>query len=408
MHPNHVRCYEAMGGERVNRGLERARRRRSLWSVLGLVVALVVAIAGCNAKGAPSGGARATDQRPGSTSAVPPATLGSDVGIRFYPQAIVDPAAENSVAFTFLVPDGWSYDGGVEWIPAWSRAAFLRTRVSDPGTGTTVDFLPIQDFIWFPAPGGVSAPVGGNYQGKMYVPPVTDPVQFVHDFWMPGPLAHLQNATLVSVTNVPQIADEFKTGFGGPADAGAWRLRYAFDQDGQPWEEDVSLALLWSGTADLTSWYVNFAWTVRAPRGVLDQVAGITSTIIASRQTTPEWESVLRWVQAEFRRGIQQQMADTVAFGRTLAQHRAETQALQAQVVAERQASEDRIADLRRQTLGGVETYDDPFTGSPVELPLGYSTYWVNDRGQYISSDQPGFDPNSLNDGFWQQLQRRP
>ncbi len=330
-----------------------------------------------------------------------------EVALRFFPLAIVDPAAENRVAFTFLAPDGWNYEAGVQWLPEWVRTAFLQTRVSDPTTGVTVEWLPIQDFIWFTAPPGFEAPIGGNYQGKMYVPPVTDPGQFVTDFWMPGILAHLQGATLVSVTDVPRIAEEFKTGFGGPADAAAYRMRYEYDLDGQRWEEDVSFALLYSGTAEITNWYVNFAHTVRAPKGELDPAAGITSTVISSRITTPEWESIYRLVQQLFNQGVQQQMNDTAAFGRTLAEHRAETAALQQQVAAERQASQDRIAELRRETLGGVETYSDPFTQAPVQLPVGYSTYWVSDRGGFITSDVSGFDPNTLNDGFWQQLQRR-
>ena len=113
-------------------------------------------------------------------------------------------------------------------------------------------------------------------------------------------------------------------------------------------------------------------------------------------------------MQQLFTKGIQQQMADTVAFGRALAQNRAEIQALQNQVTAERQASQDRIAELRRETLGGVQTYDDPVSGAPVQLPVGFNTYWVNQQGEYLTSDQAGFDPNTLNDGFWQQLQPRP
>ena len=58
-------------------------------------------------------------------------------------------------------------------MPEWSRLAFLQTRLSDPVTGTAIEWLPIQDFIWFPAPSGLDAPVGGNYRGKAYVSPIT-------------------------------------------------------------------------------------------------------------------------------------------------------------------------------------------------------------------------------------------
>lgn len=330
-----------------------------------------------------------------------------DDTVRFYRIGITDPAADNVEAFAFLLPEGWSYQGNVQWMPAFSRIAFLQTTLTDPVTSTTIDWLPIQDFIWFQAPEGLSAPLGGNYQGQVYLPPITDPATFVSQFWMPNVLPHLAGASLVDIQGVPAVAQEFLVGFGGPADAAAYRLRYEYQRDGQIWEEDVHLALLFAGTPELTSWYVNFAHTTRAPKGQLDANAGLISTIVASRISSPQWEGMYRVVQQLFLQGIQQQLNDTAALGRTLADHRAESQALQQQVIAERQASQDRIADLRGETLAGVQTYTDPVNGGFVQLPIGFDEYWVNDRGEYLSSSQAGFDPNTLNAGTWQRLQLR-
>ena len=205
---------------------------------------------------------------------------------------------------------------------------------------------------------------------------------------------------------MPVVAEELARQFGGPAQAFAYRLRYAFEQGGQPWEEDVFLALLYSGDATITSWYVNFAYTVRAPQGMLDQEQSVISTVIASRETTPAWEGTYRVVQELFRQGIVQQMADTEALGRTLAQHRAESAALQAEVVAERQASQERIAELRRESLGGVQTYVDPVSQTLVRLPLGWTDHYVNEQGQYLAAD-PGFDPATVFGPGLQRLQPR-
>jgi len=328
-------------------------------------------------------------------------------GIRFQLQTFVDPAANGVTAIKVLVPQGWQASGSVRWLPLWSRLASLQTEVADPSTGISIDWLALQDFIWFPAPAGLNAPVGGNYQGKAYVPPITDPSEFVRQFWMPNALSDLQNAQLVSTVEVPAVAQEFLTQFAGPGQAHAYRMRYTYLRNGQPWERDVSFALLFSGSANLTSWYVNFAHTETAPQGQLDRDAGVISTIVASRSTTPAWEANYRLVGELFRKGLQQQLANDVAFGQLLTQYRAESARLQAQVTAERQASEDHRAQLERQILGGVQTYSDPVNSELVELPVGWKTYWVNDKGEYLAVDQPGYDPNTLNDGTWQQLQPR-
>lgn len=328
--------------------------------------------------------------------------------VRLTQQGVWDPAAGNVQAMTYLLPDGWQASGSVRWTPEWARVAHLQTRVFDPATGLTIDWLPLQNFIWFQAPFGFDAPIGGNYQGKAFVPPVTDPVQFVNDFWIsPGVLPHLQGATLIGIQPVPVVADEFARQYGGPAQAFAYRMRYEFQQDGQAWEEDVFFALLFSSSEFATSWFVNFAYTVRAPKGEIDRNLGMISTVIASRITTPEWEGIYRVVQGLFYQGIQQQIADTVAFGQLLAQHRAESAALQAQVTQERLASQDQIADLRRESLGGVETYVDPFNRSLVQLPVGWNEYWVNPQGEYLTTDQPGFDPNTFDNRGWQRLAPR-
>jgi len=340
-----------------------------------------------------------TQPQPAPTEPATPTNL-----LRFSPQGFADPQSNGVTAISLLVPQGWQASGGVQWLPYWARLAFLQTHVEDPASGVTLDWLPIQNFIWFPAPAGFTINPGDNYQGKAYVAPITDPAEFVRQFWMPGDLAELQDATLVSTVEVPTVAQEFLTGFGGPGEAHAYRMRYQYQRNGQPWERDVSFALLFSGDSSLTSWFVNFASTVAGPAGSIDATASIVSTVIASRITTPEWEGNYRLVQQLFYQGLQQQMADTVAFGQLLAQYRAESQALQAQVTAEREASQDHQAEVFRQTLVGVQSYTDPVNQTLVELPIDYNHYWVNEQGEYLAVEQPGFDPNTLNDGTWQPL----
>jgi len=346
---------------------------------------------------------------PTITAPAPQPSAGSDVTpIRFTPNWFVDPMSNGISAFSVLVPDGWQATGSVQWLPFWSRLAFVQTRVADPVSGVTIDWLPIQDFMWFTPPAGFDVPIGGNYQGKAYVAPITDPAEFVRQFWVPNDLAELLNAQLVSIVEIPIIAEEFAARFGGPAQAAAYRLRYSYMLDGQAWERDVQFALLFSTLNGITSWYVNFAHTVSGPQGQLDAHAGVVSTVVASRLSTTEWEANFRLVQQLFVQGIQQQMADTVAFGELLEQYHAESRALQQQVTDERWASQDRQAVIAREGLGGVTTYIDPTTNSPVQLPATWDIYWVNEHGEYLAVGDPNFDPNTLDDGTWEILVEAP
>ncbi len=341
---------------------------------------------------------------PGNDPAAQPAGV-----LRFSPWFVNDPDANDIRALNFLAPVGWNASGSVVWLHEWRVMAYLQTVVSDPTSGLTIDWLPIQNFIWFePIAGLPPPPIGGNYQGNAYVPPATDPVQFVADFWMPNVLSHLQGATLVSVDQVPAVAEEFVTQFGGPATAQAFRMRYSYLQDGQPWEEDVSFAWLVTAGNLPTLWYVNFAHSVRAPQGVLDANRGVISTVVASRSTTAEWEGVYRLMNQLFTQRIQNQLDSTAELGRLMQQHREESRALQQQVTEERLASQERIAELRRNTLAGVENLVNPFDQSIVQLPSDWNRYWVNQDGEYVVSDRADFDPNTIEPGVWQILTRQP
>ncbi|MEI7547281.1 MAG: hypothetical protein WCK21_04385, partial [Actinomycetota bacterium] len=203
-------------------------------------------------------------------------------------------------------------------------------------------------------------------------------------------------------------AQAFVKGFGAAADAHGWRLRYAYQHNGHPWERDVSFAILVSAGPQVTSWYVNFAHTEDGPAGSLDTNAGVISTVVASRISTPEWEGIRQMCIKLFVKGIQQQMADTVRFGQLLAQYRAESQQLQQQIIDERWAQQDYQAQVNGQILEGTQTYTDPNDQTMVQLPSTWDTYWVNQNGEYVVVDDPNFDPNSMNDGTWHQLQPAP
>ena len=52
--------------------------------------------------------------------------------------------------------------------------------------------------------------------------------------------------------------------------------------------------------------------------------------------------------------------------------------------------------------IRGVDRYDDG--GSEVQLPSGYGNAWVNDKGEYILSASPGYNPADDFYGNWRQL----
>jgi hypothetical protein len=54
-----------------------------------------------------------------------------------------------------------------------------------------------------------------------------------------------------------------------------------------------------------------------------------------------------------------------------------------------------------------VDTYKNPYEDRPVQLPAGYNDAWVNGRGEYILSNEAGYNPNVGDTTEWRRMDRR-
>lgn len=337
----------------------------------------------------------------------PPAIAAAAKGtMRFTQQTIKDPAANDVSAVTFLLPQGWQFDGQIVWLHQFSVLANLRLRLWDTNTSTTIEWLPTQHFSYTDQLPGLLQP-GANWMGGVVAAPVTDPIQFVEYFWTPQALPHLRNRRPTARDDFPGIAHQAVANDAG-WQAKAVRLRYTFEQQNQPWEQDVCFTLAYAPVkAGVAMWNVQRAYTCFAPKGGLDAHASLIKAVIANVNLTPEWLATASVVKQLQRQGFQQQMADTAAFGRKLQDYTAHIRQLGQQMHEERMKSFDRIAESQREYLGGVETYNDPYQRQAVFMPAGYKAYWVNQKGEVVLSEQTGYNPNAGDVNDWRKMERR-
>lgn len=108
-------------------------------------------------------------------------------------------------------------------------------------------------------------------------------------------------------------------------------------------------------------------------------------------------------------RGIMQQnLANSAAYGEAVAKYRAWSQSNWQGAVDARNASTDRQNSQFRETLGGVQSYVNPYDNrAPVELPNTYEYYWVNRQGTYAGTNDAGFNPNTGSTDEWRKMPKR-
>lgn len=101
----------------------------------------------------------------------------------------------------------------------------------------------------------------------------------------------------------------------------------------------------------------------------------------------------------------QQNLANSINLGEQARRNREWSEQQWADVVRQRNESQDRIHHDFRQALDAVQRYENPYTNQPVDLTTNNAVYWINmTTGQIVGHPNSAFDPRSPTDTNWQPL----
>jgi hypothetical protein len=239
--------------------------------------------------------------------------------------------------------------------------------------------------------------------GNILWPPIQDVTEFIRTFYFSGALARLQTARMVATENLDKVADQISRVRGGPARCG--RVRYEYQDGGQAWEEDVYVTLAYAPTQLMTLWYGGGA-SFRSPRGQLDRLTPVMNTTINSLRQSPEWYGYLMYVKKLFLDRMAQGIRNAGRLSDTITRNTEEIRKMSEDSYRRANESQDRISRSYSEYVRGVETYRNPYEDRPVQLPSGYDGVWVSRSGEYLLSNQPGFDPNAGSTAEWRRMEK--
>jgi len=326
--------------------------------------------------------------------------------MKFTRLSVKDPGINNIEAISFLIPAGWKPEGGVQWFPDYSILANLLMRITEPQTGAAIEFLPMQNFTWLTQMAVPMQP-GTNYLGNILWQPIPDVSHFIQMFYMPQALRHLQGARVVAKEDLPKLAAEVARSFGGQSSVTSARVRYEYPSAGRPWEESVYCTLVYTNWQLGTLWSVYSAYAFRAPKGQLDSLTPVMNTTVSSARLSPEWYGGYMYVQKLFQDRMNQSIKNAAAISATITRNSEEIRRMFSDSYRQRSESQDRISQSFSEYIRGVDTYKNPYEGRPVQLPSGYNEAWVNARGEYVLSNDAGFNPNAGDTTEWRRMDRR-
>jgi hypothetical protein len=333
------------------------------------------------------------------------------------------------VAYSILVPPDWQSEGSVTWnIMPYDRCntTQITLRASGPD-GRGLETLPYYNWVWDDYPEtlrqvqAMQTPFGPR---PCDVQPPMAAADYVRR--MLGQIR--PNAQVVVIEPAPKLMeilqkqarqmeqDAARYGLQQSVRPDAARVRLKYDSNGKPVEEWVyaftitrarlgphfnpqTMQMFQAYTYDCSAHLT----TQRVPEGQLDASDKFFDLVWSTARVSPEWgarvvQSALAIQQIELK-GIRDR-------SRIISQSANEIADMQMQGWQNRQRSEDRVFDSITQSIRGVETYRNPATGETIDLSNEYGHAWVNNRGEYLLSDSPDFNPSVTLKEEWKPLDR--
>ncbi|MBZ5593353.1 MAG: SHOCT domain-containing protein [Acidobacteriia bacterium] len=216
------------------------------------------------------------------------------------------------------------------------------------------------------------------------------------------PMRKLMQDALQQARKTEQMAAQYGLRQSVRPDIVRARLKYSLK--GQPVEEWLIVRTMVTGTlapsynvarAAMTQAFTYNCNAVmiaeRAPQGRLDSSEKFFELLLSTIRINPEWQRRItanaQTIQQIELKGVRDRSA-------IVSKNAEDIRNIQKQGYENQQRSEDHIFAQFSENTRGIETYRNPSTGETVELSNQYGHAWVNNRGEYLLSDQEGFDPN--------------
>jgi hypothetical protein len=331
------------------------------------------------------------------------------------------------VSASILIPTDWQSQGSATTWNIKDRCNTVQTTVHAAGPdGRGVDVFPSYSWTWADDPKPLQMLYAQSAQLGSHACDVMAPMGAAD--YIRRNLARVRpNAQVVGFEPVPKLAQTFEQQARQAEQAAAQyrlqqrvrpdvvRARIKYSLNGQPVEEWIIAATVITGTLgpsfNMQTMQPTQAWSYsciayavaeRAPQGQLDSSEKFFDLVMSTYHVNPEWQSrvtgnALAMQQIELK-GVRDRSA-------IITKNAEDIRNIQRQSYENRQRSEDHVFRQFSEATRGVETYRNPSTGELIELSNQYGHAWVNNRGEYLLSDQAGFNPSVTFKEDWKPLE---
>jgi len=344
----------------------------------------------------------------------------TDQTIKFRQFSFIDQQGTGIEAFSFLIPQDWQFEGGMNWIldnPAMPATAAF--RVYNTKGKDEFESFANRCYFWTTNLQLLAMfPPGTKYFGSTVKNPVKAPGA-LKKIIIPQERQNYTNFKIISESDLPELAEALGAGkqaqvYGQSGATGA-KMRISYTKDGIEMEEEIYAVVenitfpvkSMSGTFFNTIWFVDYIFSFKGEKGKLEDQTKIFQTITSSFRVNPKWYAKYNNVIEYLAQQQIRQIRSVGEFSRMLSQMSDQMRTDQLNQFESRNNVYDKVAEKFSDNTLGIDRYYDPFEERQVQLPSGYNHAWCNNNGEYILSDNPNYNPNVGSNLNWQQLERK-
>lgn len=316
---------------------------------------------------------------------------------RMRPVAVRDSAAGNQTAFTMLVPSGWNHRASVVWNPQFANLASASVEMEQVQGAGKLQVYPVVPYVWLESTLKLFS-IGSISMGGMVQKPVSGPAEYIKGFLLPVYRAGITNVTVVTDDSLPGIAeqvwhDAYNADRKIRITAGRIQIRY--EQGGSAFEEAFYCVLSFAVNPQVEGnviWRPELIYSIGERAGALAKVEPLLTAVVSSISADRGWFSHYLAERREWEKGQMQSIRNAGEMSRYISQSNDEISTFFISTYKSQQPSLNRIHNLFSGTVRGVETYTNPYSGNPVQLPSDFGSVWVSSSGEYLLAKGAEFD----------------
>ncbi len=340
--------------------------------------------------------------------------------LKFKHFSYIDQQGTGLEVFSFLKPEDWQFDGGINWIPDNpAMPAVIPFRVYNTKGKDEFEVFANRCFFWTTNLQLLAMfPPGTKYFGSKVKLPVKAQAA-LKKIILPDERKNYPDFKIISESDLPELAQALGAGKQaqgiGKSDASGAKIRFSYTKNGVGMEEEIYAVVenltfpvnSMQGTFFNTLWYVDYIFSFKCEKGKLEDKTRIFQTITSSFRLNPKWYAKYSNLIEYMAKQQIWQIQSVGEFSRMLSQMSDQMRTEQQTQFESRGNVYDKVSEKFSDNTLGINRFYDPYEGHEVELPSGYNHAWCNNNGEYIVTDNPNYNPNVGSNLNWQELERK-